>query len=360
MVNGVSSISFSAEPIAPRGSSYAALEQFITGPENRLTCVVAASLSEGDSPYNPLVLTGPPASGKTHLSRGLASAWACRNSNGGMIYTTAAEFSQQFACAVNDGEVALLRNSYRTSKFMVIEDLASLTGKITTQQELLHTVETLVDAGAQVIVTCRDPLARMTALLAGLRSRLAAGLEIALAWPELAARIVLVEELAAARGTPITKTAARSLAEAVPGSVPELLGVLTALEVARAAPNEPISPHDVDCYLVRRQSRPTLGLHSLSLLVARQFGLKVAELKSPSRERNVVLARGVAMYLARQSTGKTLVEIGRFFGGRDHSTVLHGCRQIERLLKSDALTRQAVESLQTNLCDNRSRPRCRS
>lgn len=359
MVNGVSSISFSVEPTASQGSPYAALAQFIAGPENRLACVVAASLSDGAHPYNPLVLTGPAASGKSHLSRGLAANWACRNSGGGMLYTTAAEFSQQFACAVNDGEVALLRNSYRTSKFIVIEDLATLAGRITTQQELLHTVEALMDAGAQLIVTCRDPLSRLTALLAGLRSRLAAGLEVALAWPELAARIVLVEELAATRGTSITKIAARSLAEAVQGSVPELLGALTALEMARAAPDEPITPHDVDCFLLRRPSRPVLGLHSLSLLAARQFGLKVADLKSPSRERGVVLARGVAMYLARQSTGKTLVEIGRFFGGRDHSTVLHGCRQIERLLKSDAQTRQAVESLQSSLCDNRSRPRCR-
>lgn len=359
MVNGVSCISFSCEKTAPQGSRYAALDRFITGPENRLAGVVAASLSTGKSEYNPLVVTGPAASGKTHLSRGLAAAWASQNPSEGMVYTTAAEFSQQFSRAVNDGEVALLRNSFRTSKFMVVEELSSLTGKITTQQELLHTLEALVDSGAQVIATCRDPLARMTSLLAGLRSRLASGLEITLAWPELAARIVLVEELAAARGTEITKTASRSLAEAIQGSVPELLGALTALEAARVNINEPIAPLDVECYLLRRQPRAAFGLQNLASLAARHFELKVADLKSPSRERCVVLARGVAMYLARQSTGKTLVEIGLFFGGRDHSTVLHGCRQIERLLQSDARTRQAVETLQTELAASNARPRAR-
>jgi chromosomal replication initiator protein len=359
VVNGVSSIPFSSENTALPGSRYTALDRFVTGPENRLTGVVAESVSQGRCDYNPLVLTGPPASGKSHLARGLMAAWSAKHPCGAALYTTAAEFSQQFARAVHDGEVSLLRSSYRTSKFMVVEDLSALAGKVTTQQELLHTLDALLDGGAQIITTCREPLSRMTSLMSGLRGRLAAGLEVSLALPELAARTVLVEELAGARGVPITKTAARSLAEAIPGSVPELLGSLTLLEASRVDANEPISPMDVECYLLRSQPRAALGLQNLAQLTARHFGIKVSDLKSPSRLRSVVLARGVAMYLGRQSTDKTLVEIGLFFGGRDHSTVLHGCRQIERLLHCDAQTRQAVEALQAQLTSTRQRPRPR-
>jgi chromosomal replication initiator protein len=106
---------------------------------------------------------------------------------------------------------------------------------------------------------------------------------------------------------------------------------------------------DVECYLTRGRQSRCVALRSVCKLAARQFGLRVADLKSPSRERTIVLARGVAMYVARQTSGKTLVQIGQFFGGRDHSTVLHGCRQIERLLHSDAETRLAVEALQSEL-----------
>ena len=347
MVNGVSSILFSAENPASAGvPRYAALEQFVAGPENRLACVAADSLLHSETEYNPLVLTGPSASGKTHLAMGLAKACASRHPDAGLTLTTAAEFSQQFARAIRDEKVSLFRHSYRTSKFMVLEDLASLATKPAAQQELLHTLDALLDCGAVVIATCREPLARLSSLLPSLRSRLMSGLEIPLALPELAARTAIVEELAASRGTQISKSAARSLAEAIRGTVPELLGALTALEAARVNPADIISPVDVECYLVRRQPRSSVSLHNLCLRTARHFGLKTADLKSPSRERSVVLARGVAMYLARQTTDKTLIEIGSFFGGRDHSTVLHGCRQIERLVHSDAQTRQAVESLQ--------------
>lgn len=347
VVNGVSSILFSAGNSASASvPRYAALPQFVAGPENRLACVAADSLLRGESDYNPLILTGPPASGKTHLATGMATAYAHRHPAGGLAITTASEFAQQFARAIHAEEVPQFRHTHRTSKFMVLEDLSSLAGKVTAQQELLHTLDALLDSGGQLIATCREPLARQTSLLAGLRSRLMSGLEVPLAWPGLAARTVIVEELAAARGTQISKSAARSLADSIRGSVPDLLGALTALESSRANPADPINPVDVECYLLRQKPRPCVTLHSLCTLAARHFGLKAADLKSPSRERSVVLARGVAMYLARQTTTKTLIEIGSFFGGRDHSTVLHGCRQIERLVHSDAQTRQAVETLQ--------------
>jgi chromosomal replication initiator protein len=350
VVNGVSSILFSGSAAPSNGSPrFAALDQFVAGPENRVACVAARSVIGNEGRYSPLVLTGPPGSGKTHLALGLAAAWAANQPPGGLVVTTAAEFAQQLARAIQDREVDLFRRTYRTSKFMVLEDLGSLAGKVTAQQELLHMLDALVDDRAQVIVTCRDPLARAGWLLAGLRSRLSAGLEVPLAWPEAAARTVIVEELAAARGTQITKSAARALAEGITGSVPELLGVLTALEMARPSREQIISLEDVATHLVSRHRGSSISLRKLCALAARQFGLKVADLRSPSRQRTVVVARGVAMYLARQASGKTLVEIGRFFDGRDHSTVLHACRQIERLVHSDAETRSAVESLQAEL-----------
>ncbi len=121
-------------------------------------------------------------------------------------------------------------------------------------------------------------------------------------------------------------------------------------------PTDPSDPKKSSATWIVGSLVLSVGLRNLCSLTARQFGLKVADLKSPSRQRAVVLARGVAMYLARQTSGKTLVQIGRFFGGRDHSTVLHGCRQVERLLHCDAETRVAVEALQAELAKPWHRP----
>jgi chromosomal replication initiator protein len=355
VVNGVSSILFSAgNPALAAAARYAALDRFVAGPENRLVCIAADSVLQGTFDFNPLIISGPSGSGKTHLAQGLARAFlqSCSGSHdraSDLAVCTGSEFAQQFARAIHEESVPVFRERYRTSKFMVLEDLQSLSGKPAAQQELLHTLDVLLDAGARVIATCREPLPRANWLMAGLRSRLMPGLEVPLAWPELAARTVLIEELAAARGTQISKSAIRALAEAVRGSVPELLGALTSLESARLNVAAAITHVDVQAYLLRRKPQRSMSLHNLSMLTARHFGLKVSELKSQSRERSVVLARDVAMYLARQATNKTLIEIGSFFGGRDHSTVLHGCRQVERLVQSDAQTRLAVESLQAEL-----------
>jgi chromosomal replication initiator protein len=221
-----------------------------------------------------------------------------------------------------------------------------MTGKLDAQQELIHTIDALLDENHLVIVTCRQSPRQIDGLLDTLRSRLAGGLEVSLALPAAPTRLAILEKLAAARGTLLPKTVSRILADGLQSGVPELLGALTALEAAHRGEGRAIDASAARSYLTARQARRTLRIQPIAAASAKYFRLRLADLKGASRERQIVLARNVAMYLARQSTGQSLEKIGQFFGGRDHTTVLHGCRRVEQLAKTDPEAREAVNWLE--------------
>jgi chromosomal replication initiator protein len=158
-------------------------------------------------------------------------------------------------------------------------------------------------------------------------------------------RRALVQRLADERGTRVDVESLDALAEGLTGSAPELFGALVYLERSAELEDEPIDVLRVSQYLAERSGAKEPTLRGIAVKTARHFALKVQELKSPSRRRTVVAARDVAMYLARQLTGRSFEEIGQFFGGRDHTTVLHGCRKTQRMLESDPAVRSTVQRL---------------
>jgi len=196
----------------------------------------------------------------------------------------------------------------------------------------------------------------MTKLLPELRSRLTAGLTVPLSPPGLQTRQALLVTLAEQQAVKLSRGPARVLAEGLPVTVPELCGAMAQLAVAAqvAAQVDDRGVIDVDTarrYLADRKKTdrpahkaPTLP--SIGSATARHFALRLSELRSSSRRRPVVTARGVAMYLARRLTGNSLQQIGRYFGDRDHTTVMHACHRTESLLSSDRVVQQAVEQLQ--------------
>jgi chromosomal replication initiator protein len=348
VVNGVVCISLPAQNSASDvASRFGSLGEFVVGPENRLANVaVRAALATEPCAYNPLVLLGPAGSGKSHLARGIAAEYRRRHAAWPMTVTTAAEFAQQWGRAQHSRNSAALSQQLRTSKLLVLEDLAGMTGKLDAQQELIHTIDALLDENHLVIVTCRQSPRQIDGLLDTLRSRLAGGLEVSLALPAAPTRLAILEKLAAARGTLLPKTVSRILADGLQSGVPELLGALTALEAAHRGEGRAIDASAARSYLTARQARRTLRIQPIAAASAKYFRLRLADLKGASRERQIVLARNVAMYLARQSTGQSLEKIGQFFGGRDHTTVLHGCRRVEQLAKTDPEAREAVNWLE--------------
>jgi chromosomal replication initiator protein len=344
VVNGVISISLPAQSSASDvASRFGSLGEFVVGPENRLADVaVRAALAPEPCAYNPLVLTGPSGSGKSHLARGIAAELQRLQPDWPILVASAAEFAQEWGRAQHHRQAGPLREQHRTSKLLVVEDLAGMTGKFDAQQEFVHTIDALVDNNHLVIATCRQSPRQIDGLLDTLRSRLASGLEVALALPTASTRLTILEKLAAARGTLVPKTVCRILADGLQSGVPELLGALTALEAAQRSEGRAIDATSAKDYVLSRQARRTLRIQPIATATAKYFRLRLADLKGTSRQRQIVLARNIAMYLARQFTGQSMEKIGAFFGGRDHTTVLHGCRRIEDLAKNDPETREAL------------------
>jgi chromosomal replication initiator protein len=393
-------LSTSGPPMSP-----ACPRPFIAGDENRLAAVAVAALSvDRPTPYNPLVLHGPSGTGKTHLAGGLGMDHQRRHPADRVVYVSGSDFARDYADAVDRHSVDQFRRGYRTARMLVIDGLEGLFGKAPAQGELLRTIDELLDQDARIVATARQAPALLTGspsngLSAGLRGRLSAGLCVPLALPGMAARLELLEHFARERGLELPKSVARILAEGLRTTAAELHGALVSLsfvphpavarpivgrrrateahdtagKAASVRPADATSTPGIRCpatghmrqtghdqghtidvatarrFVAEREATWRVGLSKITSHTARHFGLTMADLKGPSRRRGVVQARGVAMHLARQLTDKSLEQIGSYLGGRDHTTILHGCRQTEKLLEQDPATLQAVATLRRRL-----------
>jgi chromosomal replication initiator protein len=332
-------------PAAPR------LLEFVAGPENALAATaIRPYLEQAATAFNPLVLYGPHGSGKSHLAYGLAAWWSRHFPGARVCCLTAAQFAQEHVAALAAQALEAWRHRIRGLDLLIVEDIAQLGPKHGAQQELLHTLDALADRGTLVVITARTLPTHSILFLPALRSRLSAGLTVPLALPEAAARRAILERLTAQRNTSIPKRALHTLAEGLEVSVPALISAALELELAlRIAPLSGDPQQQVRQVVAARAIAKMPSLRDIACLTAKYFGLKLTDLKSPSRRQPLVTARGVAMYLARQLTDKSLEQIGVFFGGRDHTTVINGCRRTEEMLNRDRSTRQAIAELKKPL-----------
>jgi chromosomal replication initiator protein len=331
------------EPIAPL--------HFFTGPENRLVEVAVDSvLGQLPNNYNPLVLYGPSGSGKSHIAQGLAAEWKSRNRRDHVVCTTGADFARELADAIETQAVEEFRTKYRKASLLVFEDLGQLavrqSGKLNAQEELVHTMDAAAANGGWVVVTASAAPAELSGILPVLQSRLTAGLTVPLTIPGVEARTAILQQLAIQRDIELPDPLAHMLAEGISGSAPQLAGALSQLDMLVRIDGGAIDAPTVQKYLAGRRGGPQQpSLRDIALATAHHFSLKLSELRSPVRQRAVVTARGVAIYIARRLTNESLDQIGRYFGGRDHTTVLHSCRKTESLLETDGLVRASVEQL---------------
>lgn len=326
------------------------LPEFVAGPENMLAATALRPyLDSTVTPYNPLVLYGSHGTGKSHLAHGLVAWWRQHFPTARVLCLAGSEFAQAYAAALADERLEAWHSQIRSLDLLVVEDLGQLSGKRGAQQELLHALDALADREAAVLVTARLLPAHLSVLLPGLRSRLSAGLAVPLALPGPAARRAILERLSVARRLSLSKRVVRRVADGLSVSVPTLVAAVLELELAAKVEGRPIDAERACQLVVERRIAKVPTLREIAALTAKYFGLKLSDLKSPLRRQAFVAGRGVAMYLARQLTNKSLAQIGEFFGGRDHTTVLHGCRRTEKLFGRDRATRQAIVELNTML-----------
>ncbi len=319
---------------------------FLVGPENRLVRAAMECLLGGaECVYNPLTLVGPPGSGKSHLAAGLVAVWRERFGPRSAMYIPAVDFARQWTDATETHATADFQNRYRRVKLLAVDDADLLASKPAAQEELIHTLDALTLESGQVVLTCSAPPQAAQGLTPRLQSRILAGLVVPLAFPAPGTRLAALRQLASLRRLDLPEEAAAALADGLSGPLAEVWSAVLALELSARVDGGAITIRQVRQWLADRDAGRAPALRDIAAATARHFSLKVRDLRSASRRRAVVLARDVAMYLARLLTGKSFEQIGKYFNGRDHSTVSHGCSKTADLLEVDPVLRSLVDQV---------------
>jgi chromosomal replication initiator protein len=324
------------------------LREFISGSENALARVADEALLRDDPQLNPLVVYGDSGTGKSHLCLGLVARWKHEHPRAKTLVTPASDFARAYSSAIDADALEDFRRMYRRLDLALLENLQELAGKDAAQHELLVLLDDWLRRSRRVLVTSAKLPAETVGLAPALVSRLMSGLLVPLTRPTVEPRKVILRQLAAAHRLHLDDDALALLAEQLDTAVPALHSAVLTLK-QRANGKQAVDLEDATAFLANGEANPELTLRSITTRVARYYKLRSADLKGPTRRRAVVQARGVAMYLARQLTDKSLDEVGRHFGGRDHTTVLHACRKTGSLLAADAATRKAIDELTAQL-----------
>jgi chromosomal replication initiator protein len=359
MVHAIIDIPLQGQPLANLsdqdipGQAAGALRHFLTGPENHLVKVVVRAVLEEDAGrFNPIVLYGASGTGKSHLALGLAAAWRAKYHRR-VECVAAVDFARELADAIETQAVEEFRAKYREAGLLVFEDIGRMVNrkseKLSAQDEFIHTLDALMERGSRVIITSASAPGEMTGVLPTLQSRLTAGLIVPLTPPGVDARLEIVRRFAELRQVDIPQAVAQSLAEGLPGTAPELMGAVLQLELPARGRHGRVDADAVRQWLKDRGNGNEPNIHSIALATAKHFGLKLSELRSPSRHRAVVSARNAAVYLSRKLVRCSFEQIGRYFGGRDHATVMHGCEKMTTSVKNDPATRCEVENLEKEI-----------
>jgi chromosomal replication initiator protein len=343
-------------PLDPRLT----FESFIVGRSNSLAHAAAkqvATSRRGEQlMFNPLCIHAAVGLGKTHLLQ--AITWVGNNSDRKMLYLTAERFMYGFVSALKTQTTLAFKEAVRAIDVLVIDDLQFLQGR-STQAEFCHTLNTLIDAGRQVVIASDRPPADLESLDDRVRSRLAGGLvvEIGSLGEELRLEI-LRSRVAAARlhhpSFEVPPPVLVFIAKSVTHNGRDLEGAVNRLLAHSKLTGQPVTLEMAEREmrdLIRPAEPRRVRIEDIQRVVARQYNVSRADLLSSRRTANVVRPRQVAMYLAKVLTLRSLPEIGRRFGGRDHTTVLHAVRKIEALVGNDNALAEEVESLKRQLQD---------
>jgi chromosomal replication initiator protein len=309
---------------------------FIVGSSNQFAH--AASLAVANLPgqaYNPLFLYGGVGLGKTHLLQAIGHR--IRRTGSHIAYLSAERFANELTSSLQQGRMESFRGRYRQVDALLIDDVQFLAGKDRTQEEFLHTFNALYDAGRQIVIAGDKPPQEILPLQERLRSRLSSGLIADIQPPDLETRIAILHLKAEERGLALSSDVAMLVASRVCTNVRELEGCLTRIGAYASLYAQDINAEVTETVLQQLLAERERGITvpRIQRVVAEHFGLRTCELSSKERLRSITFPRQIAMFLCRELTGASLLEIGRCFGGRDHTTVLHSCAKIARLEGDD-------------------------
>lgn len=326
-------------------------DQFVIGDSNRLAHAAALTVSELPAQaYNPLFICGPPGVGKTHLLRSIESFVAAHAPNLIVRSTTGEAFTNEFLQALSSSSLESFKAGFRRVDLLLLDDVQFLERKARTEEEFFHTFNALYEAGAQIVLSSDRPPSDLQALEDRLRERFQAGLVADIKPPDFTTRLTILRKRAQHDGIrQLDPQALELIARRVTANVRSLEGALIRVVAYSSLTGRPIDTglagEVLDGLYPVGRAIERSSIDAVKVAVSERFGLTTQELVSPVRSSRIAQPRQLAMLLARELTGESLPSIGREFGGRDHSTVLHSLRRAEQRIQIDPSYRAAAESL---------------
>ncbi len=327
-------------------------ENFVVGPNNNLSH--AAALAVAESPgraYNPLFIYGGVGLGKTHLMHAVGHYVVRRFPNLRVEYVSTETFTNNLINAIREDRMSSFRERYRSVDLLLVDDIQFIAGKERTQEEFFHTFNTLYESHKQIILSSDRPPKNILTLEARLRSRFEWGLITDVQSPELETRIAILKMNAEYRGLILSEEVFESIARQVVSNIRELEGALVRV-IAYASLNGVEINRQVVAHALSEiftESSGAIGMEEILSAIAAFYKLRTDDLRGQGRKKEVVLPRQIAMYLIRELTDASLPEIGQFFHGRDHTTVMYAVQKIQTRSESDAVLREVLETVRQRL-----------
>ena len=330
-------------------------EAFVVGPSNKLAYAASKSVAEHPAKnYNPLLIYGDSGLGKTHLLYAIANVIRKNTPQARIAYVKGDDFTNELVDAIQVGphKTAEMREKYRKADLLLVDDIQFIAGRKQTQDEFFHTFNNLYESGRQIVLTSDRPPSEMTLLEDRLRTRFEWGLLVDVAPPDFETRVAIIKNKAAMLGMQLPDHLTRYIADNVTANVRQLEGTINKILAYKDLLNSKTDQETVtramqDILKSSNEYIPTP--ESILAYISKYYGLEESLVRGQQRVREAVKARQIAMYLIRSMTNTSVVDIGKIFDNRDHSTVLYSISQVEKKMKTDPSYAETVKEIKTNI-----------
>lgn len=330
-----------------------AFDSFIVGANNQFAH--AASQAVANAPartYNPLFIYGGPGLGKTHLLQAIGHHILATKKNAKVVYLRSEQFTNEFIDAIQNNALVAFRKRYRQADILMIDDIQFFAGKGATQEEFFHTFGALHDGHKQIVLSSDRPPSEIANLEQRLVSRFEWGMTAEIQPPDMETRIAILQGKASRMHIEIEHWVMEFLADKIRSDVRRLEGALMRVAAYKSLSGQSLNLEALEHLLrdvLQEQARKAVTIDQIQKRVAEHFDIRLADMTSKRRQASIAYPRQVAMYLSREMTPSTLIEIGDAFGGKDHGTVIHACKLVKKRMEEDPKARHLVRLLDQQL-----------
>lgn len=331
-------------------------DTFVVGNNNRFAHAAALAVAEAPATsYNPLFIYGGVGLGKTHLMHSIGNEILKKNRDSKILYVTSEKFTNQLINAIKDNKNEQFRTRYRNIDVLLIDDIQFIAGKERIQEEFFHTFNTLHESGKQIIISSDRPPKDIQLLEDRLKSRFEWGLIADISNPDYETRLAILRKKAQLDNIIIDDEILSNIATRIDSNIRELEGTLNKLIAKSSLTNSPITMEMAEKAIndIVSQQDKVISSDFIQETVAKYFNISAKELKGSKRSNDIAFPRQIAMYLCRNVAQMSLPQIGKDFGKRDHTTVMHACNKIEQEIKENQNTKLIVESVKNILISDK-------